>query len=295
MAGKQARVWSSKRRKAGLRSVSTRIVFTWFMLAGFIFLLAPQKLTSKFQFAFARLFRCPLSIGRNISLLARTQKPLTDVVSGREKKQMENRLANLEEELLQKHKKIEKLLGLRDRLYALAGAKLMLADVITASIDGTQSKLLINRGKNDGLIPGQFVLSDNSIVGVISDISPRMAKVKLITDPTSSVAIKIVGLDIERLMQGDGSSAKVQLLSTKHNIKVGSDVYACKKPGFLDTPMKIGTVDNCERADENPLLLDITVKPACDVEKLNDLIVIIMNPQEQPENIKVIASETVRR
>lgn len=280
MARKQATVWTSKRRKAGLRSVSERMLFTWFMLAGLIFLTAPQKLTNKFQFAFARLFRCPLSIGRNVSLLARTQKPLTEVVSSRERNQLQNRLANLEEELLQKHKKIEKLLGVRDRLYALDGARLILADVITASIDGTQSKLIVNRGKDDGLAQGQFVLSDNSVIGTISDVSPRMAKVKLITDPTSSIPIKIVGLDVERLMQGDGSSAKVQLLSTKHDIKVGSDVYACKKPGFLDAPMKIGTVVECERANENPLLLDITVKPACDIEKLNEVTVIIMNPQD---------------
>jgi len=265
------------------------------MLAGLIFLTAPQKLTGKFQFAFARLFRCPLSIGRNVSLLARTQKPLTEVVDSREKTQMQNRLANLEEELLQKHKKIEKLLGVRDRLYALDGARLILADVITASIDGIQSKLIVNRGEDDGLAQGQFVLSDNSIIGIISDVSPRMAKVKLVTDPTSSIAIKIVGLDIERLMQGDGSFAKVQLLSTKHDIRVGSDVYACKKPGFLDTPMKVGTVAECERADENPLLLDITVKPACDIEKLNEVTVIIMNPQDQPDDMKVVASESVHR
>lgn len=282
MARKQIRVWVSKRNKVHLGFLSRRILFTWFMLAGLIFFFAPQNLTNKFQFAFARVFCWPLSIGRNISLSARTQKPLTDIISSREHNRLQNYFANLTEELLQKHKKIEELSGLRDRLYALEGAKLMLADVITASIDGSHSKLIINRGENDGLAKGQFVLSDNSIIGTISDVSARTAKAKLITDPTSNIAIKIVGLDASRLMQGDGKgSAKVQLLSTKHKIKVGNDVYACKKPGFLDAPMKTGTVAKCKRADENPLLWDITVKPACDIERLNDVTVIIMNPQEQ--------------
>lgn len=294
MAGKRTRVRNTKRRKVGLSSISTRILFTWFMLGGFIFLFAPQKLTNKLQFAFVRLFRCPLNIGRNVSLLAHTPKPLTDVISRRESNQLQNRLANLEEELLQKHEKVEKLLGLRDRLRALEGAKLMLADVITASVDGKSSRLIINRGENDGLVRGQFVLSENSVVGIVSDVSPRMAKVKLITDPTLNMAIKIVGLDVGRLMQGDGKgSAKVQLLSTKHDIRVGSDVYACKKPGFLDAPMKVGTVARCDRADENPLLWDITVKPACDIEQLNDVTVIIMNPQEQLS--KLVASGAVNR
>ena len=151
----------------------------------------------------------------------------------------------------------------------------MLAEVITASTEG----LIINRGQNDGLQKGQFVLGDNSIIGTISDVSPRTAKVELITETTSNIAVEIGGL--KAVIRGDGkNSAKVQLVSIKHKIKIGDNVYACKKPGLLDAPMIIGTVSQCKTADENPLLWDITVKPACDIQKLNEVAVIIMNPQE---------------
>jgi len=257
--------------------VSKGILFTWLLLAGFIFFLTPQSLTNKFQFAFAGIFRWPLSIGRNISLSARIQRPLTDVVSRREFNKLQSHLANVTEELLEKHKKIERLSGMRDRLHALEGAKLVLADVITASIDGSHSELIINRGQDNGLAVGQFVMGDNSIIGTISDVSPRTAKVRLITDPTSKIAVKI--RELKTIIQGGGkNSTKVQLLSIKHKVEVGDEVYARKKPGFLDTPMKIGTVAQCKRDDENPLLWDITVKPTCDVEKVSDVAVIIMNP-----------------
>jgi len=259
---------------------SRRMLFTWFILAGFILLFTPQKLTNKFQFAFARIFSWPLSIGRNISLSARTQQPLTDVVSRREYNKLQNHLTNVMKDLLQKQRKIKKLSGLYDRLHGLEGAKLMVADVITASIDGPQNELIINRGKNDGLAQGQFVLGDNSIVGTISDVASRTARVRLITDYTSKIAVKIAELNVDRLMQGNGnSSAKVQMLSIKHKIKTGDIVYASKKPGLLDTPMIIGTVAQCKRDDENPSLWDITVKPACDIETLSDVAVVVMNPQ----------------
>jgi len=256
------------------------MLFTWFMLAGFIFLFAPQNLTNKFQLAFARIFRWPLSIGRNISLSAHTQSArggLTDVVSRREYNKLQNHLANLTEQLYQKHQKVENLSGLRDRL-PLKGAKLVLADVIREFIDGLRSEFIINRGENDGLAQGQFVLGDNSIIGTISYVSSRTALVKLVTDSTSKIAVKIA--ELNRVMQGTGSnSAKVQLLSIKHKVKIGDVVYASKKPGFLDAPMIIGTVAQCKRDDENPSLWDITVKPASDIERLNSVAVIIMNPQ----------------
>ncbi len=258
--------------------VSRRMLFTWFILTGFIFLFTPQKLTNKFQFAFARIFSWPLSISRNISLSAHTQQPLTNLVSRRKYNKLQNYLANVTQELLQERQKFEKLSGLHNR-FVWEGADFVLADIITAFIDASHSELIINRGQVDGLTEGQFVLGDNSIIGTISDVSSRIARVKLITDPTSNIAVKIAELNAGRIMQGNGNnSAKLRLL--KHKVKTGDKVYADKKPGFLDAPMIIGTVSDCKRNDEIPLLWDITVEPACDIETLSSIAVIIMNPRE---------------
>ena len=249
------------------------MLFIWFMLAGFIFLFAPQNLTNKFQFAFARIFRWPLSIGRNISLSARTRQPLTDAASHRE---YNNHITNLTKWLEQERKKVEELQRLRNRT-PLKDVKFMLADVIRDS-DRLHSELIINRGKKHGLRQGQFVLGDNSIIGTISNVSFRSAQVKPVTDPTSKMAVKIAGLNASRLMQGTGgNSAKILMLSTKHKVNVGDVVYADKKIGLLDDLMIIGKVEQCKRGAE-PLVWDITVKPVCDIESLNSVAIIVMNP-----------------
>jgi len=254
------------------------MLFTWFMLAGFIFLFAPQNITNRFQFVFARIFRWPLSIGRSVSLSMRVRQSLPDLVPRREYNQLQNHLANVIEQLNQEHKEVEKLSGMRIRL-PLAGAKLPLADVIKVSIGGLHAGLIINRGRNDGLAKGQFVLGDNSIIGTISDVAYRQAQVRLFTDSASRIEVKIAGLSIDRLMQGNGSSsAKIPMVSTKYKIRVGDKVFARKKPGLLDAAIIIGTVTQCKEADGKPLLWDITVKPACDIERLEDVAVIIMNP-----------------
>ena len=278
MARKLIRVWVPKRNKMRWGPLSRRMLFTWLMLAGFILLFTPQKITSKFQFAFARIFRWPLSIGRNISLSASTQQSPANTLNHRES-QYQNHIANLEELLNQERKKFKRLSGLRDRL-GLEGAKLMQADVITASIGG-YSELIINRGENDFLAKGQFVLGDNGIVGRISEVASWTAKVRLISNPMSQIPVKIAELNVCRVMQGSGNkSAKIPLLSTKTKLKTGNYVYADKQPGFLDSPMVVGKVAKCKTDDENPSLWDITVEPVCNIEKLNYVHVIIMNPKE---------------
>jgi hypothetical protein len=53
--------------------------------------------------------------------------------------------------------------------------------------------------------------------------------------------------------------------------------YVQKRPGFLGTPVIVGMVTECESSKEDPLLWDITVKPACDISDLTEVAVIVMN------------------
>jgi len=257
------------------------MLFTWFTLAGFIFLFSPENLTNKFQFAFKRIFSWPLRIGRNISLSAGTRQPLGDVDSRDEYKRLLNHLANLEETLFQQQKKFEKLDGLYNE-YVWEGVDFVLADVITANIDGSRSEFTIERrekNNKNSLVKGQFVLGDNSIIGTITDVSSSTASVKLFTDPTSSIEVKIGKLNA--IMKGNGNnSAKIPLVSIEHKIKKGDNVFALKKAGFLDAPVIIGRVAQLKRDDKNPLLWDITVEPACEMEKIEDVAVVIMNQQK---------------
>ena len=257
--------------------VSRGRLFTWLALAGFIFLFAPQGLTGKFQTAFARIFRWPLSIGRSISLSASAPQLLTDVVSRREYNQLQNYLANVTEELNQERRKREKLADLRDR-FGWDGFDFRLADVITAAVDG-RGELIIDRGKDDALAVGQFVLGDNSVIGTVWSVDGKTARVKLFTDPKSQLAVNIAGL--KTVMQGfGGNKAKLKMVPVKYKIKTGEAVCAAKKPDFLDAPIIVGKVTACKRGDENPLLWDITVEPACNVEELSSVAVIILKPQK---------------
>lgn len=258
--------------------VSRRMLFTWFTLAGFIFLFSPGNLTNKFQFAFHRIFRWPLSIGRNISLSTGTRQPFgdKDLVSRDEYERLLNHLANVTQQRNDAQQVAQKLSKMRN-MPAWERMGFVLADVITVSIDELRSELIINRGQDDGLVKDQFVLADNSVIGTIADVDAHTARVKLFTDPTSNnIAVRIG--DSNWLMQGIGDNlARVEMI--KNKIKVGTEIMAGKKPGFLDIPMIIGKVVRCEH-NAQPLLWDITVEPICDMQKVTNVVVIVMNPPE---------------
>lgn len=258
------------------------MLFTWLMLAGLICLFSPQRFTNKLHFAFIRLMPLPiLNAGlRTFSSVATNNQYASGYVSRRLYLQLENHAANLRAELDDAHKKLETLSRLRDR-FAFETAAFVVADIIARSIDVDRQELIINRGRDDGLDRGQYVLGENSIIGTISDISANTAKVRLVTDTTSMLPVKIAASNayIRWKMQGDGKGgANIRMLPQRYDIKIGYLVYADKKPGFLDTPVIIGRVQSYGPDEENPLLWDIAVKPACDIENLSSVAVIVMKP-----------------
>ncbi len=265
--------------------VSKRMLFTWGMLAGLILLLAPASITNKFPLAFARIFRWPLSIGRNISLAAITQQSQVNTVDTseyqqlrRQYEQLQNHYTNVRERLEQVLKENEKLSGIQKRL-PFPNVNFVSADITTASVSPSSDILIINCGKKEGLAKDQFVLGDNSIIGAISDVQENTATVKLLTDPSSKLVAKVDGIKEPRPLYGNGNgSACVKLV--RNAIKPGANVTIEKKPGFLDSPIIAGRVKKCTK-NETPLVWDLIIEPACDVRKLSDVTVIVMNPKRK--------------
>jgi cell shape-determining protein MreC len=257
------------------------MLFICFMITGFIFLVAPQNVTSKFQLAFVHVFRWPLSLGGNLALTAKTQESPSGTFS-RTETQYRNYIATLKETLNLERARFKKLAGLYNT-YVWEDTDFALADVITATAEGSRNEMTIACRKPAGLAKGQFVLGDESVIGRISEVFPQVSKatVELITDSDSKIMVKVAGLKsiIRAVMKGSGdNSAKIEMV--KNEVKAGEDVFALKKPGFLDGPVIVGKVAECKRNRQYPLLWDIIVVPACNIEQLEDVAVIIMNPQK---------------
>ena len=92
---------------------------------------------------------------------------------------------------------IEEYLRLRAQMNLpnLGTATALRADVVSGGISNyEQGSLEINRGAGQGVRTGMAVITAAGLIGRISQVSETRAKVRLIWDPTVSVAVKVVGL-----------------------------------------------------------------------------------------------------
>lgn len=267
-------------------------MFSWCLIGALICLFLPESLTSRLHVTFLNLYKFTPSIGRSIPLAAvvptaskadpddEQQRRCRQLES--EKAQLENHLANVSAELAAEHAKVESLAGMRSRFPGLAGAKFIDADVLIAGFKANDCRIMINRGETDGIRKGQYVLADNSVIGLVQETWSRTALVKLITDKESSIAVEIAGSKAMRVMKGTGKNyARVGMVPNSKRVSKDAAVYTYKNPGLLDVPIIVGKVTECKADDDNPLLWDISVKPIVKAEELVSATVVVMNPPKQ--------------
>jgi cell shape-determining protein MreC len=254
-------------------------IFIGLLLCGLALLCAPRDITSGLQFAFIDLFDRPLALCQSLTASFIKDKPSGEVVSLSKYVRLRNHLANNLQLLGQERQKVQQLSGLSDR-FPWKGAHFALAGVISSSMDASRGQVIIDRGTADGLSQGAYVLGNESVIGTISELDDRTARVRLITDPSAITAVELADTGFRGVMHGQGNnSAKIQLLPAKQKLDLADVVYVRKAPGLLDHPVIAATVSKCQRDPQNPLFWDVTVEPACDIQSLQEVVVVIMNPQ----------------
>ena len=260
------------------------MLFIWCLLGGLICLFAPPSLTSRLQLAYTYVFSWPLAAGRNLSLATAAAPALTavddtvSVQSRAEHDRLKNRIADLEAQLKEARAETDRLAGLRmqfpwDRM-AFVPADITVADL-------GQGVLSINRGQQDGVAVGQYVLGELSVIGLVSRASSQTAQVRLITNPDSKIPVAVGESGLARVMQGqrDGT-IKIPLVQLEHAVREGDAVYAIKTPGLLDAPVIVGRIAQCKPDPTAPQLWDITVRPACEIGALTSVAVIAAAPKQ---------------
>lgn len=253
------------------------MLFTWLLFAGFILYLTPQSITNTFHFAFMRMAAPLLNFSRSVESLSSTvvENPEPEkFVSRGEYTRLENARENLKAELLEMRRRLDAVTKVKNRFPALEGAAFVNADVIAVTHNRLGHRMTINRGRDDGIREGLYVLADNCVIGTIDQVSQAAATLKLMTDPGMKMFVQ-TEKGVAGIMNGAGRDACRVQLGAK--VPVGQSVFAGKRPGMLDTPIVIGRVTEC-RSGSVPLLYELTVRPACDYDKVDNVSVLVMSP-----------------
>jgi len=245
----------------------------------------PHDFTKSFNFLFEETFSRLLRIGKiSVPKVFPAVPSSEEFVSRREYNRLLAAYDNLHADLKKEHERYEKLAEIRAARPKVGGG-IVLPEVINTKISSVKRELLVNQGKSNGLEEGQYVLGENTIIGIVSETSPSTSRIRLLTDINANIPVWIKRTGnktyIQGWMNGTGTEVgKIPLISTEFDVKDGDTVYAAARIGYLDTPRVIGKVTDLKEDEKQPLIWDITVEPLVSGEDISNVAVIIMNPDE---------------
>jgi len=135
--------------------------------------------------------------------------------------------------------------------------------------------VIINAGSNDGILRGMPVVTGQGLVGRVDAVIADAARVQLITDPSSSVNVRLQNAEVEAALVGSVTGDVIlDLIPQDTNIETGDLVLTSGLGGGYPPDLIIGQVVNIRSRDYD-LFQRATVQPVVDFTRLQIVLVIV--------------------
>lgn len=96
----------------------------------------------------------------------------------------------------------------------------MAADVLAVSTGHTRQVVIINKGKQAGVVLGQLVLDTQGVMGQVIDVGLRTSTILLISDANSAVPVKNQRTGEKAILNGTNSTTQLSLINLPKTVSV---------------------------------------------------------------------------
>ncbi|MDT7933139.1 MAG: rod shape-determining protein MreC [Sphingomonadaceae bacterium] len=128
--------------------------------------------------------------------------------------------------------------------------RIAVARIAGGSPAGVSETAVISAGARDGIAPGQPVLTSEGLLGRVTDVGARAARVLLLTDPESRVPVRVARTGATGLLagvgQGEAAIEFVSVADLKSAARIGDRLYTSGEGGLFPPDVAVGTIVRLE-------------------------------------------------
>jgi rod shape-determining protein MreC len=248
------------------------------IISGLLFLAMSGYLTPIFNLTLNPL----ISMQRWLSVRYLSARDLlttpSDVVQLRQQNALlESQVTQLQTQLIE----LEERLGEAQVCFALLdfGRTNPQYDYIAATVIGREISpflqyIMIDKGTEDGVRYGMPVVTQQGLVGRVDAVIAGAARVKLISDSTSVVNVRLKSAEIEVQLQGSlTGDIFLDMIPLDETVELGDVVLTSGLGGNYPPNIFVGQVLSTQRRD-NAIFQTASVQPIVDFTAINAVLVI---------------------
>jgi rod shape-determining protein MreC len=138
-------------------------------------------------------------------------------------------------------------------------------------------KIVLDRGKDDGIAVGMPVVTHRGLVGRIDRVAAGVAEVMLIVDPRSRVDVKVAEKGVSGTLVGQGRqdlfNARLLYLRKGGDVSTNDTVVTSGYDGLFPPDLEVGYVST-EASSQTGTFYELGVTPAVDFSRLSEVLVV---------------------
>jgi len=175
-------------------------------------------------------------------------------------------------------RRLQALLGFKERFIS----QTMAAQVIGASGSELSRSVYIDKGERDHIKPDMAVITADGIVGKVLRVYRSTSQVLLINDQTSGVGALLDKTRLQGILRGTpAGEAVLEKVMSDETVPAGETVLTSGGDGVFPKGLLVGHVTRVSPG--NDLFLNIRVRPAADLSKLEEVLVVTKIDERQTE------------
>jgi rod shape-determining protein MreC len=175
-------------------------------------------------------------------------------------------------------RRLQALLAFKEQFIS----RTMAAQVIGSSGSELSRSVYIDKGESDGIKPDMAVITADGIVGKVLRVYGSTSLVLLVDDQTSGVGALLDKTRLQGILRGTPSGEVVlEKVMSDETVPAGELVLTSGGDGIFPKGLLVGRVTKVSPGSE--LFLNIRVRPAADLSKLEEVLVVTKIDERQAE------------
>ena len=185
-------------------------------------------------------------------------------------------------------RRLQALLAFKEQFIS----RTMAAQVIGSSGSELSRSVYIDKGESDGIKPDMAVITAEGIVGKVLRVYRSTSQVLLIDDQTSGVGAILDKTRLQGILRGTpAGEAVLEKVMSDEAVPAGEMVLTSGGDGIFPKGLLVGRVTKV--APGNELFLNIRVRPAADLSKLEEVLVVTRIDERQAQPDQAVAARAV--
>jgi rod shape-determining protein MreC len=187
----------------------------------------------------------------------------------------------LNEDAVQAHR-LQALLAFKEQYIS----KTVAAQVIGSSGSDSSRMVYIDQGENGGVKRDMAVITADGIVGKVLQVFPSVSQVLLINDQTSGVGTILEKSRLQGFLKGTATGEVVlEGVMSDEQVAPGERVLTSGGDQIFPKGLPVGTVTKVGPGKD--LFLNIQIKPAVNLGKLEEVLVVVERQERQAQTAEV--------